>query len=138
MKSVVFEYKNGNYTLATKNGKLKTNEPEISYIQHNLLCFGRASKTLISEPRNRNGWSGEFNDNESKFSLAWIYYLEGSIDESSVGGIVREFNKACERDLKRGLFSNKILLQSVIKLDNSSLLFKINIGGINQDIVISI
>jgi len=135
---VYFEKKNGEFTVVAENGKLKTEPAELSYIKHNLLCFGRADNYSIAESTNRNGCTMEFNDKQSYFSKAWIYFLEGSITPENVSGVIREFNKACDRDLRAGLFNRKIFLKEVTRIDKNTLVFKIDINGQSQTIKISI
>jgi hypothetical protein len=139
MKECVFFDKiDGKFCIKAENGKLKKESAENSYIKHNLLCFGRADQYLIAESANRNGSTSEYTDQQAKFSKAWVYYLEGRITERNLFGIVTEFNKACDRDFKRGLFQNKISLKSVSRLDKSTLLFRITIGGQPKELKIQI
>lgn len=135
---VFFDKKNGEFTVIAENGKLKKESSELSYVKHNLLCFGRADKNSIVEPLNRNGSTIEYNDQRAYFSKAWIYFLEGNITESNMIGIINEFNKACDRDLKNGLFTKKISLKSISRLDKTTLLFKVDIGSQSQEIKLSL
>lgn len=139
MKQCVFFDKiDGKFCVKAEKGRLKKEDAELAYIKHNLLCFGRADQYLIPESANRNGHSGEYTDQQAKFSKAWVYYLEGRITEQNVFGIATEFNKACDRDLKRGLFSKKISLKNISKLDKTTLLFRIEIGGQPKELKIEI
>jgi hypothetical protein len=138
MKCIAFEQVNGVFTLKTEKGKLKREEPELSYLKHNFMCFGRADKQLIAEPANRRGWSGEATLNSPEFSKAWVYFKEGSIKSSAMNGIVNEFNNACNRDFKRGLFPRKITINEIIKLEKNNLLIKVLIGNQPTQLRISI
>jgi len=135
---VYFEKRNGEFTVVAENGRLKMEPAELSYVKHNLLCFGRADKYLIPEASNRQGSTMEYNDQRPYFSKAWVYFLEGNITDSNLTEIINEFNKACDRDLKAGLFTRKISLKTISRLDKATLLFNVDIGGQPQEIKISI
>lgn len=135
---VAFEKINGQFTVIAEKGKLKKELSEVSYLKHNLLCFGRADKYLITEPLNRNGSTLEFNDKTPKFSKAWVYFLESGITDNNMYSIISEFNKACDRDFRAGLFSRKISLKTISRLDKTTLLFKVEIEGQTQQIKLSL
>lgn len=130
--------KEGKFSVRYKDGDFVMESSEISFAKHNLLCFGRLNRNLTINPKLRKGDLGSFLENNELFSTAWLYYMESNITLEGMRKLIGEFNRACERDFKLGLFENRILLKNITKLSKNSLLFKIQIGNQTQDFTINI
>lgn len=128
----------GYFTISFKDGVFVTEEPEMSYIKHNLMVFGRLETRLNENRKARNGNAIDALLGQEHFSKAWIYFKEGLITQDNIKDLVREFNRACNRDLNLGLFKKQITLNSVVKTSRGTLLFKISVGGDPVDLTINI
>lgn len=129
---------NGEFGLKFENGTIVEEPVEVSFAKHNLFCFGRLNKNATKNPLLRRGSILSFLTDKDVFSVAWVYYLEGVITSSNMTKIINEFNRACDRDLKAGLIENSVYLKSVSKLDKTTVLFKIEIGGQDQTFTINL
>lgn len=130
MKSTValLQDKTGTFQFQYENGRLKTESIDLSYAKHNLLCFGRLNKNLTINPLLRRGFMGKILENRNFYSTAWVDYLEGNTASASLNSMITEFNAACNRDLTNGLITERIILQTITKLDRNTIQFTIMIG----------
>lgn len=128
----------GKFIISYENGKLKRERGELSWAKHNLFCFGRLNRLFTTNRKARRGDIGNFLENSNLYSICWSFYVEGVITFQTMKKTIEEFNSACSRDYKSGLFDNKIQLKSIRKLDKNTLNFTIEIGGNSSDITIKI
>lgn len=129
---------NGVYTISYENGMLKRENSSVSIAKHNLLCFGRLNKNLTKNQKGRLGDIGNYLESKPNFSICWMYYREGIINQQTMQKIIEEFNNSCDRDLKNKVIDKKVILKSVRKLDRNVLGFTISIGGSTQEITINL
>jgi hypothetical protein len=130
--------KNGSFNIKYKEGLLVREESEVSFAQHNLLCFGRLDQNFTQNPLLRKGSALSVLEGRLIYSTSWLYYLEGDIDLESIKKLIADFNQACDRDYKEGLFEKRIVLKNIIKIGKNSLLIKIVIGTQDQEFIINI
>lgn len=138
MNIALIKNEEGYYNLKYKNGTLVTEDPEMSYIKHNLLCFGRLNRNFTEVNNNRLGSAISSLEGREMYSTSWNYFKEGLITQENVRNLVQEFNRACNRDYNLGLFNKKIKLETVSRLDKETLIFTINVGGEPKKLTIDI
>ena len=125
---IALEQKDNVFGLVYENGMLKQEDQNVSWIKHNLLCFGRADKNLTVNPTLRKGSLGEFLEGRKLYSNSWRYFLAQNITDDNLSGIKTEFNNACSRDFLLGFMTKKATMISVVKTGKNSVLCKIQIG----------
>jgi hypothetical protein len=129
---------NNQFKLEYENGDFVTEDAEISFLKHNLYCFGRSEKGLSIIPTSRRGFSGSVLVGRELYSSAWLYYLEGDITFTAMDRLMADFNKSCDKDYKNKLIEKRIVLNEIIKLEKNTLLFKVSIGPNDKKIIINI
>jgi hypothetical protein len=133
---IALEQKDGEFGVVYENGMLKQEDQNISWVKHNLLCFGRADRNLTVNPTLRKGSLGEFLEGRKLYSNAWKYYLGQNITDDNLKGIKTEFNNACNRDFLLGYITKRISMISCVKTGKNSVLCKVQIGDNQIDLTI--
>jgi hypothetical protein len=126
---------NGFFDIEFKDGKIVLEDNDLSFAKHNLLCFGRAYKELIPASYKRNGYIGSYLEKRQLYSLCWIGYIDGIINDTTIDFIKKSFNFSCDRDFNNGLTSKTIKIVDIIKTGNNELSITINISG--EDLVLN-
>ena len=114
-----FEQKNGVFDISFSNGTIATEDNNISFAKHNLLCFGRINKDLTNSYENRAGTMADVFEADKFFSIAWVGYIEGIIQEKSLEFIKSSFNKSCDKDLANNLVDKKIRITDIIETNKN-------------------
>ena len=128
----------GKFNLNYSEGVLVREDSEISFTKHNLLCFGRLDNNLTKNPTLRNGSASAVLESRLIYSTSWSYYMEGDISLEAMKRIIVDFNTACDRDYKAGLFEERIVLKNITKIDSNSILLRVRIGAQDQEFTINI
>lgn len=129
---------NGDFDISFENGSFVEELSEESFAKHILLCFGRLNENATVNPLIRNGDLASYFEDEELFSIAWAFYIENNIRFENINQIIEQFNKSCDRDFNKGLFSQKIKMTNISKIDKNTVSFKITIGDTDKAITINI
>jgi len=117
------------FDIEFKDGKIVSEDNDLSFAKHNLLCIGRAYKELIPTSYKRNGYLGSYLEKRQLYSLCWIAYIDGVINDTTIDFIKKNFNFSCNKDFNDGLTSKIIKIVDIIKTGNNELSITINISG---------
>lgn len=128
--------KKGYFDIEFKNGAIIQEDNNLSFAKHNLLCFGRAYKELIPTQEKRSGYIGSYLEKRQLYSLCWVGYINGVINDKTLDFINIEFDSSCNRDFNNNLINKKIKIIDILKTADYEISIKINIS--EEDLILNL